>query len=341
MVDLDRLRFAVRFNSDQGSAHQIVKLAMLAEKSGFDCVWYCHDLFKRHAWTVLSAIAANTKRVRVGPAIVNPYTANPAEIAMAIATLDEVSSGRAVLGIGAGALEFFSWIGLETKRPLTRTRETVQIVRNLIEDRRVSFRGKEFSCWTRQAYMRFKPPRGKIPIYVGAHGFKMLELIGEIGDGGLPSLFPPEFAVRAVESITRGARKVGREICEIDISGCIWFSLSDDVDEAKEALRGLVAYYGPQLAPVMIREIGLRPADFDPIRDATRNGDFEKAKALVTERMMRLAVFGSPEECIRRLEELDRRGISQVNIGPPLGPRPEEALRRIGSEIIPSFLDGE
>ena len=331
------MRFAVRFNSDQGSAHQIVKLAILAEKSGFDCVWYCHDLFKRHAWVVLSAIAANTKHIRIGPAIVNPYTANPAEIAMAMVTLDELSSGRAVLGIGAGALEFLSWIGLEARRPLTRTRETAQIVRNLVEDRRVAFHGKEFSHWSQEAYLRFKPPRHKIPIYIGAHGVRMLELIGEIGDGGLPSLFPPEFATQAIESIGRGARKVGRDIREIDISGCIWFSLSDDRDAAMEALRGLIAYYGPHLAPVMIREIGLHPTDFDAIRDATKKQDLETANALVTERMMRLAIFGTPHECIRRLEELDRKGVTQVNIGPPLGPRPKEAIRTIGREIIPCF----
>jgi len=335
------LRFAIRFNSDQGPADEIVKLAIMAEKSGFDCVWYCHDLFKRHAWVVLSAIAANTSRIRIGPAIVNPYTANPAEIAMAIATLDELSAGRAVLGIGAGAREFLSWIGLETRYPLTGTREAVQILRNLIAGRCTEFEGKEFRHWTQEAYMRFKPTRKRIPIYIGAHGFKMLELIGETGDGGLPSLFPPEFATRAVESIGRGARSAHRDIHEIDISGCIWFCLSDGTGAAMEALRGLIAYYGPHLAPVMIREIGLHPADFDPIRNATKMGDLQTARRLVTERMMRLAIFGSAEECIRRLEELDRRGVTQVNIGPPLGPRPEEAIRAIGSKIIPCFSHNE
>lgn len=332
------MRFAIRFNSDQGSVDQIVKLALLAEKSGFDCVWYCHDLFKRHAWVVLSAIAANTKRVRVGPAIVNPYTTNPAEIAMAIVTLDELSAGRAVLGIGAGAPEFLSWIGLQSRHPLTRVKDTVQILRNLIADRRTAFEGNEFGRWTQQAYLRFKPIRGKIPIYIGAHGFKMLELIGEIGDGGLPSLFPPEFATRAIESISIGARRADRDVREIDISGCVWFSLSNDTDMAKEALRELIAYYGPHLAPVMIEEIGLNTADFDPIEDAIRRSDFETAKALVTERMMRLAIFGSPEQCIQRLEELEKTGVTQVNIGPPLGPRPEEAIETIGSKIIQYFL---
>lgn len=335
------MRFAVRFNSDQGSVDQIVRLAMLAEESGFDCVWYCHDLFKRHAWVVLSAIAANTKRVRIGPAIVNPYTANPAEIAMAIVTLDELSAGRAVLGIGAGASEFLSWIGLETRRPLTRTREAIQIVRNLIADRRTAFEEKEFTHWMKEAYLRLRPLREKIPVYIGAHGFRMLELIGEIGDGGLPSLFPPEFAIRAMESIRRGARRANRDVSDIDISGCIWFSLSDNTDEAKKALRGLIAYYGPHLAPVMIREIDLHPTDFDPIRDAVKKRDLETAKTLVTEKMMRLAIFGSPEECVHRLEELERNGITQVNIGPPLGPRPEEAIRAIGSRIIPYFSNNE
>jgi len=165
----------------------------------------------------------------------------------------------------------------------------------------------------------------------------MLELIGEIGDGGLPSLFPPEFAARAIEAIEKGAERAGRDIHEIDVSGCVWFCLSDDTGASEDALRQLIACYGPHLAPVMIREIGLESADFDQIKIAMTKGDIEEAKALVTDRMMKLAVFGSPEECIPRLRSLQRVGVTQVNIGPPLGSDPEECIETIGRTIIPSF----
>ncbi len=158
----------------------------------------------------------------------------------------------------------------------------------------------------------------------------------EIGDGALPSLFPPEFATQAVEPIKRGATRAGRDIHEIDVSGCVWFCLSDGTDASEDSLRHF-AYYGPHLAPAMTREIGLGPMDFDPIKSAMTKGDIEEAKALVTDRMMRLAISGSPEDCVTRLQELEGIGITQINIGPPLGSDPEESIETIGKKIIPNF----
>ena len=97
------IKFGIRFNSDSGTITEILELAKVAEKSGFEYMWYCEDLFKRDAWIVLTAIASVTKQIKLGTALVNPYTANPAELAMRIATLQEYT-GRAILGIGAGDL---------------------------------------------------------------------------------------------------------------------------------------------------------------------------------------------------------------------------------------------
>src|SRR5690349_1745148 len=126
------MRFGIRFNGDTGPLSHVVRLAALAEAAGFDDVWYCQDLMKRDAWIALTAIALATSRVRVGTAIVNPFSCDPAELAMRAATLHEVSGGRCVLGIGAGEQSYLGWIGRRQARPATGVREAVSLLRRLL-----------------------------------------------------------------------------------------------------------------------------------------------------------------------------------------------------------------
>ena len=335
------MRFSVSLNSGHGPTSEAVKLAVLAEKNGLECVWYCQDLFQRDVWVFLTAAATHTKRIDLGTGIVTPYTVNPAELAMHAATLDEYSGGRVRLGVSVGAVEFLRWVGIEARRPLSAMRESIEIIRRLLKGERVEHDGRVFRGWTRDAYMRFEPLRDRIPVYLGAQSRRMLELTGEIADGGLPLLFPPEYIEDVLGHISRGAARAGRRIEDIDVIGCIWFSVSDDPEAAMEALRGLVSFYGPHLAPEMIGKVGLRPEDFDPIREALSAQDFERARALVTDEMARIAIHGTPEDCVERIDQLIGKGLTHVRFGPPLGPDPGETIRLIGEDIIPHFSERE
>jgi len=331
--------FSLSLNSEHGPTSEAVRLAVLAERQGLECVWYCQDLFKRDAWVFLTAAAAHTERIDLGTGIVNPYTVNPAELAMHAATLDEYSGGRLRFGISVGAVEFLRWVGLEARRPISAMRESVELVRRLMRGERVEHDGRAFSGWTQDAYMRFRPPRERIPIYLGAQRRRMLELIGEIADGGLPLLFPPEYVEEVLRHVSAGAARAGKSLEDVDVVGCIWFSVSRDPEAAMDALRDLVSFYGPHLAPEMIGKVGLVPEDFDPIRKALSVKDFQRARSLVTDEMARLAVHGTPEDCVERIERLLGMGLTHVRFGPPLGPDPEETIRLIGEEIIPYFRE--
>jgi 5,10-methylenetetrahydromethanopterin reductase len=309
----------------------------MAEKQGLECVWYCQDLFQRDVWVFLTAAAANTEEIDLGTGIVTPYTVNPAELAMHAATLDEFSGGRVRLGVSVGAVEFLKWVGINVRRPLTAMRESFDILRRLFRGERVESDGKVFKGWTEDAYLRFQPFREEIPLYLGAQSPRMLELIGEIADGGLPLLFPPEYIEEVLEYIKRGAAKTRRGIEDIDVVGCLWFSVSKDPEAAKDALRDLVTFYGPHLAPEMIGKIGLSPEDFDLIRESLEERDFVRARALMTDEMADLAIHGTPDDCVERIEDLIERGLTHVRFGPPLGPDPVETIRLIGEEIIPHF----
>jgi 5,10-methylenetetrahydromethanopterin reductase len=327
--------FSISLNSEHGPTADAVKLAVLAEKQGLECVWYCQDLFKRDVWVFLTAAASHTERIHLGTGIVNPYTVNPAELAMHATTLDEYSGGRVRLGISVGAVEFLRWVGIEVRRPISAMRESVELLRKLMRGERVDHDGKVFRSWTKDAYMRFKPLRRSIPIYLGAQSRQMLELTGEIADGGLPLLFPPEYIENVLELISRGASRAGRKLEELDVVGCIWFSVSEDPEKAKDALRDLVTFYGPHLATEMIAKVGLSPEDFDPIRDAISRRDYSKARGLMTDRMAELAVYGTPDDCVERIAKLKDKGLRHIRFGPPLGPSPENAVKLIGRKIIP------
>lgn len=331
------LQFSISFNSGNGPTTEVVDLAVLAEENGLDCVWYCQDLFQRDVWVFLTAVASKTRDIDLGSGIVTPYTVSPAELAMHAATLDEYSGGRVRLGISVGAVEFLRWAGIDVHHPLSGMRESTSIIRRLLKGERVEHEGKVFKGWTEDAYLRFEPIREEIPIYLGAQSPKMLELTGEIADGGLPLLFPPEYYEKVIEYIGRGARKVGRSLNELDIVGCVWFSLANDRDDARDALRDLVTYYGPHLADDMISTIGLTSEDFDHIKKAYKDRDPKKARSLMTEHMADLAIYGDPDDCIERIEKLVDKGLRHVRFGPPLGPEPRQTIRLIGEEIIPYF----
>lgn len=323
------MRFSVRFNNDL-PVEQYPQLARRAEDAGFDAFWVSDDLFFRSVWVILSSVAQQTTRIQLGTCIVNPFTQHPAEIAMAAATLDELSGGRALLGISSGADDFLSWVGVRAEHPVAAVAQTINTLRHL-------FRGERVSGWSEAAYLRF-PVRSTIPIYVGAMSPRMLELIGSAADGGLPLLFPPEHLAEVFEYVKRGAARTGRNLSQVDLAACIWCSVSSDRDAAERALAEKVAYYGYSLSPLILSRLGLTRTDFEPIRQAVMlERDLDKAVALVTPRMLRIGVAGTARDLLPRLEHLVGLGARHLSFGPPLGPDPFEAIDVLGRDVLPYF----
>lgn len=329
------MRFSVRFNNDL-PAREYPRLVRAAEAAGFDQFWVSDDLFLRGAWPILTACALATERIQLGSCIVNPYTMHPAEIAMQAAALDELSGGRFLLGLGAGAADFLGWVGLEQARPLTRIAETLAVLRRLLAGERVPFDGQELRGWGEEAYMRF--PTRPIPLYLGATSPRMQRLIGVAADGGLPLLFPPELYATALANIRAGATAAGRNMDAIDVAACIWVSVADDRAAAEDALREKVAFYGHALSDLILDRLGVARAEFEPIAHAVQaENDLAKAKALVTDPMLRIGVAGAAPDLIPRLEALVGQGATHLSFGPPLGPDPLAALDVLGRAVLPYF----
>ena len=322
------MRFSIRLNNDLPVADYI-RLARVAEEVGFDQFWVSHDLFVRSAPVILAGVAQATERIELGTCIVNPYTQHPSEIAMLAATLDELSGGRFNLGIGAGAAEFLKWVDIPQERPLRDTRRAMEQISAALS-------GEQAPGWQPEAYMRFSTRR--VPLYLAAMSPNMLRLAGELADGVLPLLFPPEHYETVQPLIAEGAARASRSLAKIDIAACVWCSISDDRQAAETVLKDKIAYYGHALSPLIWQRLGVTQDDFRPIEQALmveRNP--EKARALVDDRMLRIGVVGTPHDLIARLEGLVNVGVRHLSFGPPLGPDPAEAIAAIGRAVIPYF----
>ncbi len=329
------MKFSVRLNNDLPVA-DYVRLAQAAEAVGFDQFWVSNDLFLRSAPIILTAVAGATRKIEIGTCIVNPYTLNPAEMAMMAATLDEASGGRFNLGLGSGAAQFLKWIGIEQTRPLAAVAETTAVIRRLMAGGRAAINGR-FLHWTDEAYLRFTPRR-QIPVYLGAMSPHMLTAIGEWADGGLPLLFPPEHYANVLPYIQRGAQAAGRSLDDIDLAACVWCSISTDRDAAIDVLKEKIAYYGHALSPLIWQQLGLTGEDFAPLEQAMMvEHDVAKAKSLVTEQMLAIGIVGTPADLIQRLEKLVAMGVRHLSLGPPLGPDPLAAIEAVGRDVIPYF----
>lgn len=325
------MRFSLRLNNDL-TLSEYVQLAQVAESVGFDQFWVSNDLFLRSCPVILAAVAQATQRIEIGSCILNPYTIDASEIAMLAATLDELSGNRFNLGLAAGAGDFLKWVGIEQEKPLAAVRETIQIIRQLLAGEKAAIQG-EFLQWTSEAYLRFKAPR-ITPIYIGAMGPKMLQLTGEIADGALPLLFPPEHYFTIQPYILAGTATRHSPLAPLDLAACIWVSLAADPAEARRPLAQKIAYYGHALGDLILQRLGVEREEFIPIERAMMvERDEEKAIAMVDERMLRIGVVGTAHDVIERLEPLVAAGVRHLSFGPPLGPNPVQAVRILGKVI--------
>lgn len=332
------MRFSIRLNNDL-TLDEYIRLAQAAEAAGFDQLYVSNDLFLRSGPVILAALAGATRRIEIGSGILNPYTINPAEIATLAATMDELSGNRFNLGLAAGAADFLDWVGLAHGKPLAAMRETITAIRGLLAGERVPMDGR-FLHWGEEAYLRFRAPR-VTPIYLGAMGPRMLELAGEIADGVLPLLFPPEHYYAVKPLIDRGIGQRDPALRELDFPACIWVSLAEDPVAARRVLAEKIAYYGYALSPLILNRLGLTVDDFEPIKQAIAvKNDVEAAIGMVTDQMLQIGVVGRPEDLIARLEPLVEAGVDHLSFGPPLGPDRLEAVRLLGRYVVPHFRVG-
>lgn len=330
------IRFGIRLLDDLGSPRELVELAALADRHGFDSVWFPHDTLRTSSWALAAATATATERIQVGSVGTNPWATHPGEIATFIATLDGLSNGRAVLGLGIHTTEHLAWLGVDAGDYVRGTREAYEIVRMLLRGEGPAYDGEVFRI-PDEGHLRMTPLRRDVPIYICPFGTEYLELSGAIGSGSLPMMTPPESARLMVEPILRGAREAGRDPADVGVAGLAWISIAEDGTAARDRLAEIAAYFGTYLEAPALATVGVVPEDYLPARERIMAGDREGARRLVGDDMLRLGIVGTPEDCRRGVQTLIDGGVTNVLLGGPLGPDPREAIRLIAEQVVPDF----
>ena len=309
-------RYGVRLENDPNlSPKDYQELSSQAEKNGFEAVWVPEG-GGRDSLTSLATIAMRTEKVKLGTGILPIFARTPTNTAMAAAGMAAVSNGRFMLGLGVGhAPTVESRDGIPFKQPMTRMRETIQIVKLLLAGEKVNFTGKQFKLTG--ASMGASTPKTKVPIYIAALGPQMLELVGELADGVLMNWTAVDYLGEAIGHIRRGAEKAGRDLSEIDIAGYVRVAVGDDVSASRNSLRYQVARYASNpFYRNFFAETGF-DKEMSDAAAALADGNLDKAADSITVEMQdQVAVVGTAEECRAALEKRRAAGLQLPVIAP-------------------------
>lgn len=309
----------------------IVEYAKLAEKNDIEYLWL-HDHYNdRNAYVILSQVATATKRINLGPGVTNTFTINPAVTASAIATLDEISEGRAILGIGTGDLSILSELGIPVQTPVARLRDGVEIIRQLFKAEKFSYKGKVF--YVNDAGLKFKT-RKDIPIYIGAQGPAMLKMAGEIGDGCIINASSPVDLKQSMNIVKLGFS----EKRDFDMVAYTTFSIDKNENEAKRAVIPMVAFIVAGSPEGTLRRHTIPIEDIRKIKSAFYSGDYKSTFSAVTDQMIEaFSISGNPEDIKTKISLIKDIGITQLIAGDPVGPNKENSIKLIGKHVTGKF----
>src|SRR5256714_6383566 len=230
------------------TAEQQADLVKGAEAAGWDSVWAA-EAYGSDAATVLAWIAAQTDRIKIGSSIFQIPARTPAMTAMTAATLDHLSNGRVILGIGtSGPQVAEGWQGQRFPKQLQRTREYVEIVRKALARERLEYQGKQYTLPLpdgpgKALKLMIGTVQDRIPIYIAAIGPNNTKLTGEIADGWMPTFFSPENVGESRELLEEGAARSGRSLDGFEIAPQVNLCVDEDVDRARDAVRPVIALY--------------------------------------------------------------------------------------------------
>ena len=308
-------RIGVAFSGGLPPA-DIVEAVKLAEALGYESAWVAEG-HGGDQFAILSACAVSTRRILLGTSISSVFVRSAPTIAMAAASVDQLSHGRFVLGLGSShRVQVEPEHGIPFVQPTRRLRETIEITRRLLRDGVVSYRGEaiaieRFDLW-------FPPFRREIAIYLSALFPTMLEITGEIGDGVLLT-WPTLPAIgRAREHLAIGARRAGREPRDVDLGSLMPCYIASTRHEARDGMRAAVGFYAGFFPRYnrLLAEAGFEDA-VRAIKEAFERGGRDAAAKVVPDDLVdAVALAGTPAECRARIDEYRRAGLALPIISP-------------------------
>lgn len=294
---------------DKHSLREAIEYVRYAEARGFEAVWQAESRLVRDAIVPMAAFAATTERIKVGSGVINNWTRNAALIAQTFSTLDDLAPGRILCGLGVWWEPLATKVGVSRRKPVAAMRETVEVVRRLLQMQKVTFKGEFVNVEDIEIDIVHgdRSPKN-VPIYIGATGMKMMELSGEIADGVLLNyLVSPAYNREAMAHLRLGAERAGRAIEAIDRPQLIVCSLDEDRRRALDNARELVTQYLGQ-QPHIMKASGVSPDLLDEISRVltwpAEEHQIREAMKLVPDEVVQLiTASGTPAECRAKVAE--------------------------------------
>ena len=305
-----------------------------ADRCGYDSFW-APEAWERDAFTLLTELVLHTERIHLGTGIVNVFSRTPALLAMSAATLDELSGGRFRLGLGtSGARVVEDFHGVTFNKPLTRLKETIQIIRLLLAGERADFDG---ACFRLKRFkLGFKPLRADLPLYVAALSPKSLRLLGEVADGWLPTHWALSQLSEGIGEIRRGAEAAARDAGKIEIAPFVNTVVGEDLGAGRKAARLPLAYYVGGMGDFYrdsVSRLGFaeEAAKIHALWQAGRRK--EAVNSVAGELVDAVAICGALEHCHARLDEMPAHGATLTLVPVPGRGTTAEKIRIIESLV--------
>ena len=309
---------------------RMIEYAQVAEACGYE-VALVPEAWGRDAFTLLTVLAEHTSRIKLGTGIVTVFSRTPALLAQTVASLDEISGGRMILGLGtSGPIVIENWHGLRYEKALRRTREYVDIIRLILSGERVNYPGQIFTL--KNFRLPFKPVRERVPIYIAAIGPQNNRLAGRIADGWIPTRIPRPHFKDALAEVAAGAMAAGRSLDQIEVAPQVMTCVTDDPAPIIARVKEHTAYYVGGMGTFynnLVSRFGF-PQEAAAIREAWRKGERATAASLVTDEMVQqMSAIGSADECRHCFDELRAQGATMPILTFPHGATPHEIRRTV------------
>jgi len=314
----------------------VLRSAQLAEDLGYDSIWI-PEAWGYEQFQLLTEIALHTKRLKLATGIANVFSRSAALLAMSAATLDEISEGRAILGLGTSGKNVIENLhGVPYRKPLTRLRETIGILRTLWRGGRLS---PELSTLfdARHFKLEMTPLRKDIPIYVASLQEAAIREVGRLADGWVPTFWPYKHLKDGIALLAEGAAQSGRDASAIEVAPFVAVIPLDDRNMARSLIKPLVSFYIGGMGVyyhAMFCRYGFAD-NANLVRDLYNTGDRKQAAAAVSDELIdAIAICGPPAYCHEKLAEWRDNGVGTALVNLPAGV-PFEMIEQLLRGVAP------
>lgn len=316
-----------------------VTLVQLGETLGYDFAWVPDQTFFADPYVVLGAMALATSTIQLGVGVTNPYTRHPSMNARAIATVDQLSNGRAHLGIGAGnRKELLTPLGLDGAHAGPMSREMVEVVRGLLSGQICEYQGRHFQV--DRVRMDFDT-RPDLQLYIAGRGPAVLQAAGQVADGVIIGALTTDLGIRfALDHVRRGAAQAGRDLSRLHIVSWVTCTLTDDRPAVMRHLRPSIAHVIGGAPLDVLLAIGLDRALIERIKSVYVAEGIPQAAEHVTDACIdALTIVGNADDVIRRIRQLEAAGVGQMAFLLPTGSVDEHQarIRALAEQVFPAF----